>query len=308
MKWLVVVAAGILALGTSLSPALATPTGGKTVYTKMAKGKCAPDQIKTKMTSTKKVNWEWKNGNIGKKTVKKGKTVCKFTSANGKTVTAPTNSAGVLTALPSNFPKNPTAADIASLGLTKDSKVSPTLRIPQPAGTPVVKGELPDTVRPVRVISVQDGFDEWGGYPIKYVTMEWKLTGGSGVFSYNKSEDVANPSGSTRNIVELNPAGTVITATVIIRPDITPDKQINGTPYNNAWLSGEILPNYGQANLPVSTVKDWKIPAVKDVSGVGMPIGKHANQGFYDAAAGPRDGFALLTTDGQLIPSPAYAN
>lgn len=294
----------VLPIGLATSAASANQVKPTLTFTKMVKGKCAPDQIKTKMGKTQKVNWQWKNGNIGKKTVKKGQTVCKFTNAAGQSATAPTNSAGVMTALPSTFPKNPSASDIKNLGLTPESKVAPNLRIPQPTGAPLAKGELPDKVRPQRVVSVRDGFYEWGGYPIKYITVEWEFTGGSGTVSYLNNNDINNDSGLTQQNVALNPSGTTrVTQTSALRADITPDQTVKGVPAHNVRFSGKILPDYGQASVPSSMTKDWKVPAVKDESGVGVPVGKYANPQYYNSDSGmPRDGIVFLTPNGEMVP------
>lgn len=84
----------VLPIGLATSAASANQVKPSLTFTKMVKGKCAPDQIRTKMGKTQKVNWQWKNGSIGKKTVKKGKTVCKFTNAAGQSTEALTSPDG----------------------------------------------------------------------------------------------------------------------------------------------------------------------------------------------------------------------
>lgn len=237
-----------------------------TVYTKPVAGKCKPGWVKTVNKKTQKVTWQWKNGNVSSKVIKKGIKVCKYTDAKGQTGTGTYNAAGVLTALPTNFPANPTVADIAALGLTKDSKVAPGLRIPRPAqaSTPA---RLADTVTPVRawkgeqryLVSYTDGVETYGTRTVVYV--EWAISGGSGVLEYRSADGL--------QAVALKPNGTIL----VTRSGAPDDRNVF------KFAGSGIAPDYGQADLPPSMVKGWDNRDVyaKDASGIGSPIGVHAN-------------------------------
>lgn len=270
--------------------------GGRAVYIGAVKGKCAPGTIKIVNPKTQKLNWKKTiNAKVTKRVIAKGATICKFTKS-GQTVQAPTNAAGAITALPSNFPKNPTAADIANLGLTKDSKVSPNLRLPEPTGAPIAPAQLAQKVRPVGVVggvaitNIKSGIDTVT--PTRTALVEWEITGGSGVLTYSTQ---GTPGGEiSRRYTKLNPSG-VTRVTQVVR--LIPDEDGRIMPY----FHGAVEPDFGQANLPSSTVDDWTLPAAKDKSGVGMPVGVNANPGFWDQYGPLRDGWAQLTNDGTLV-------
>lgn len=282
------VAAGDILAGQTFT------VGGKTVYIGAVKGKCAPGTVKVTNPKTQTLKWV-KAGKVISKKVAKGAVICKFVAKNGTTATAPTNASGAITALPSNFPAKPTAADIASLGLTATSKVSPSLRIPQPTGAASAPAQLASKVRPVGVVGVADtpyhsGISTVSNRPASLVT--WEFTGGSGVIEYSTQ---AAPGGEiTTHYTKLNPNGTTrVTQPVALLPD----------EYGNidGFFSGRILPDYGQASVPASTVSNWNLPAAKDSSGIGMPVGLHANPSYYDASSGPRDGVVRVNVDGSLL-------
>lgn len=279
--------------------------GGKTVYIGPVKGKCAPGTVKVQNPKTQVLKWKKTvNGPVTSKKVAKGAWVCKFTNAAGQTATATTVN-GVVTSLPSTFPSKPTASDIAALGLTKDTPVSPKLRLPEPSGPSMAPAGLATKVRPVGTVSgvyevvtpaVKDPLTGSVVMPeqrARFVDVEWEFTGGSGVVAAPGSRQGANGVEATR-YVKLNPDGT--TRFVQAMPV---GARTDGR--SQEFFFGEIQPDYGQANLPVSTMKDWTLPAAKDKSGHGMPVGKTANPGYYDSSAGPRDGYVNLTPDGQMF-------
>ena len=253
--------------------------GNKTVYTKMVKGKCDAGEVKTKISKKARVQWEWSNGNVSTKVLKKGKVVCAYTNSKGVKSEATYNAAGVMTKLPSTFPKNPTVADIESLGLTKDSKVAPNLRLPQPSGRALAPAKLADTVTPIRAYPMEypnmvdkglynGGFVQEGTKTA--IMVEWELRGGSGIVDLGNGTKVPFVNGVAR--VTGSIGGT----------EGFPRGQTQGQIMGNG-----ILPDYGQANLPSSTTQNWKIDNAKDVSGIGYPFGVNANsavikQGLMD--------------------------
>ena len=94
----------------------------------------------------------------------------------------------------------------------------------------------------------------------------------------------------------MNPSGSVrVVAPISFGVDIAIGAE------ESTFLVGEVLPDYGQANLPASTVADWKLPTVKDASGLGMPIGKAANLAYWNQAGAPRDGFVNFDAAGNMI-------
>lgn len=232
-----------------------------------------------------------------KKTIRKR---CAKPASVAKTPSGLTvNADGVVTALPADFPASPTAADIASLGLTKDSKVSPTLRIPQPTGTAIAPAQLASKVRPVGVTQVGTSKIPSGlGYvENRAAWVEWEFTGGSGVVAYPSQDSPSSP--STIHYTKLNPSGV----TRVIQPiSLTPDD--NGRIQD--FFFGDIQPDYGQAHVPASTLEGWNLPTAKDKSGVGHPVGVTANPGFWNKAAGLRDGFVSLNPDGTLLGNYTY--
>ncbi len=286
--------AAILA-GSLVTPAFAAPNQS-TVYSKPVSGKCVDGAVKLKIKKTAKVNWEWANGNVGKKTLKKGKTVCQYVSSAGVTTEA-TYVDGVLTALPKNFPKNPTVQDIQSLGLTADSKVSPKLKIPQPTGKPLVEGSLPSAVKPVSVSRPFNVYqvDEWGDVTDRQMfNVTWNLAGGSGIIHYTKYDPATNT--YVQTYTPLSPNGV----TQIVSTDWS-----EGSEEPSLRLSGRVESNFGQANLPSSAISNtetgggWDVPNVKDKSGVGSPTGVNSNPGGdYNPNA---DGIVLLDKNNNMM-------
>jgi hypothetical protein len=265
--------------------------GSKTIYTKAVKGKCDAGEMKLKMPKTQKVNWEWQNGNVGKKTVKKGVTVCKFVSKSGVTSEATYNAAGVMTKLPANFPKNPTVKDIESLGLSFDSKVAPQLRVPMPK-TPIAPGVLAQTVKPVDIWKIQipksTGWTSEGGETFDgmqdIVMVKWELKGGSGVVMGAGTPSLGYPAH-----VAFDSEGN---ATLV--------SSVGGLGEGRDGLSSKtlnshgIFPNYGQGSVPASMTQDWDLDSmkVKDASGIGDPVGVNANPSVIKG--GIRDGTILF--------------
>jgi len=266
----------------SLDASTSFKVGNKTIYTKAVKGKCDAGEVKLKMPSTKKVNWEWANGNVGQKVVKKGATVCKYVSKAGVASEATYNAQGVMTALPKSFPKNPTVEDIQSLGLTPQSKVSPSLRIPKPSTSiaPAVSASNVDAVSVGRPYTTTI-LDDYGDYNTKEVMdTTWTIKGGSGVLSFPKYDPVTNK--SYANMVVLNPSETItVTTTSII------------TQKGIVQFVGTVKPNYGQANIPSSLSDGWRYSNTEY---------KPAGVNMYPTAAN-EDGYVLLNDDMTMNPS-----
>lgn len=221
--------------------------GSKTIYTKTVKGVCDDGEVKLKMRFTQKVNWEWANGNVGKKVVKKGVTVCQYVAKAGVASEATYNAQGVMTALPKSFPINPTVAEIQNLGLTPHSKVSDNLRVPQPAA-PITVAEQASTVTPVSagrpyVVTEPDGYGQGGFYRTELMNTTWTITGGNGVLSYGEP-DQASP---RQTSVLLNPNGS-LTVTVV--------SMVSGEDYLE--FPGELRSDFGQTSLPDSMTQEWR--------------------------------------------------
>ncbi len=296
MKHVMAVATAVfICAGFMMAPVVAAPNQ-LAVYSKTVAGKCVLGATKVTMPKTKKVAWVWANGTVGFKKIIKGKTVCKSVSTTGSGGAARYDTQGVMTALPKGFPKNPTVADIESLGLTADSKVSPQLRIPQPTGTPIAVGVLPSTVKPVSVSRPYNvhQVNEWGdSSDTQMFNVTWNLTGGSGVVGSTKYDPTTNT--YVQFYVPLNPNGV----TQLISSEWSEGKE---TPI--IQLNGRIQSNYGQASLPFSTMapsstsSGWEIPDVgTGPTRFGTPTGQNTNLDMENSNV-KVDGFVLL--DGTL--------
>jgi len=223
-----------------------------------------------------KVSWQYPSGKVGAKTVKKGQDVCVYKGQPGVWKD------GVLVGLPGNFPKNPTAQDIADLGLTRDTPVSPDLRIPQPKkGTYFEAPELADYVTPIRIVdkgvvekTYPTAYDsEKGEYVYTSVSnpvydVEWEYRGGRGVL------ETATADGIQSYKLQPNGAVTVVTQHLVSSGQDLPDGK---------WTvaaQSTTVPDYGQANLPQSAVQDWQFVDERDFGpwkGLSnFPTGKHS--------------------------------
>jgi hypothetical protein len=270
-RFLIMGVAVAVVVGSIVTPVVAAPANS-TVYSKTVSGKCAATSTKVTASKTQQVTWQWVNGNIGKKKITKGKVVCKSVTLSVPPSEATYNTAGVMTKLPANFPKNPTVKDIQSLGLNADSKVSPQLRIPKPTGDPLAVGVLADTVKPV---SVSRPFtvtqtDDWGDTSSKRVfDVTWDLAGGSGVVRTVRYDPVSNT--YVQYYTQLNPNG-------VTRITSTNWSEGEGSKSPYIELNGSVHTNYGQADLPFSTTRDWGLPYVgAGPTRFGTPTGQNTN-------------------------------
>jgi hypothetical protein len=261
----------VVALGTLSTPVLAAPANS-TVYSKTVSGKCAATSTKVTASKTQQVTWQWTNGTVGKKKITKGKVMCKSMTSKVPPGEATYNAQGVMTALPKNFPKNPTVKDIQSLGLNADSKVSPQLRIPKPSGDPLAVGVLANTVKPVSVSRpfTVTQIDAWGDTSSKRVfDVTWDLAGGSGLVRTVRYDPASNT--YVQSYTELNPNG-------VTRITSTNWSEGEGSKSPYIELIGSVHANYGQADLPFSTTRDWKLPYVgAGPTRFGTPTGQNTN-------------------------------
>lgn len=276
-KWtkraaLTLAATALLSVGWmagSTTPQISEAAPNGITYTAPVKKQCLDGAEKVLLKKGKVVTWQWKSGRTAEKVMKKTRTACAVPATStalpsgGVTV----NASGEVTALPSSFPKKPTVQDIASLGLTADTKVAPSLRIPQPAA-PVAPAKLADTVTPIRAYPmevpryvdkglyngglVQDGTET-------VVMVEWELRGGSGVVDL----------GNGTRVPFVNSVARVSTS-------------IGGADFTQGQMAGRITgngiaPDYGQAQLPASTTQNWTVKYAQDASGIGSPFGLNAN-------------------------------
>lgn len=255
---------------------VANKSNAALVHAKPVKGKCAPDFVIAKASVKHKANF-------GKKyqVVKKGAKTCiqvgaSYSGNAGSFAPMPKNSAGVITALPSDFPKNPSAADIEALGAqiaADGGRVDPGLRVPQPS-QPKVAAELADHVKLVRVSTpVQDP-----KIPTIYnFTAEWEIQGGSGVLDYYESG--YHSGDKDRRFVSLQPGGSIRVV------QQSGGENINGT-LEFGFMGEGVTPDYGQGSLPASLTKDWKPNYNQDMEGGrwdGKPgaVGKRASSSNY---------------------------
>jgi len=197
-----------------------------------------------------------------------------------------------MTKLPANFPKNPTVKDIQSLGLNADSKVSPQLRIPKPTGEPLAVGVLANTVKPVSVSRpfTVTQIDEWGDTSSKQVfDVTWDLAGGSGLVRTVRYDPASNT--YVQYYTQLKPDGvTRITSTDWI------EGEGSKSPY--IVLNGGVHANYGQADLPFTTTRDWGLPYVgAGPTRFGTPTGQNTNLDTEGSKV-KVDGYVIL--DGNL--------
>lgn len=274
---------GWMAGSTTPQVSEAAPNG--ITYTAAVKKQCVDGAEKVLLKKGKVVTWQWKSGRTAEKVMKKTRTACVVPAVSpalpsgGLTM----NASGEVTALPSSFPKNPTVQDIAALGLTPESKVAPSLRIPQP-NAPIAGAKLADTVKPVRAYPVEVpnvvGWSLAEGEIVNGTTtivmVEWELRGGSGVVDLGNGTRVPFVNGVAR------------VATSIGGADFT-QGQMTGRITGNG-----IAPDYGQAQLPSSTTQNWTVKYAKDASGIGSPFGVNANSSVI---ASNQDGSVWINPD-----------
>lgn len=339
------------ALGVSaLHPATAAPNTTKsgTEYVwatkananeihRKARGRSCPDDFTlARAKGTHKVTWQYPK-RLGEKTLKKGKFACIYTSTDGVTSQGKFDKNGVLTALPSNFPKNPTPADIASLGLTPDMKVSPNLRMPQPkAGTELAPAVLPEKVtvvatHPNKIIEVSvpaQGYNDFlnGGQWVetrpatveRLFPVEIEYHGGEGVVMVASAYDPSTDQLVPYKGYKLSPDKVTKVYQMFGVPDSAPSRvsvvpQDGGTASSYFHVGGFIAPDYGQANLPATMLSDWK--GYEEEGGIWerrartpnqpkqssmVNLGQWANSGR--AVSGePKDGFAWISNLGNIL-------
>ena len=264
------------------SPIAATKANADEIHMK-ARGKSCPDDFTlAKAKGTHKVTWKWPN-RTGEKTLKKGKFACMFTGKDGVTQQGKFDKDGVLVALPSNFPKNPTAEDIASLGLTPTTKVAPDLRIPAPkAGSEFEPAALPETVE---VVAYHDDFVYEKYFPEtlalmpdaatgtwtmqvdqverteRYHLLEIEYHGGDGLILVGRSYNPKTNTVVENQWVELNPDKVTTVYDAVPAPSMWNEGSTFSGQGGNDWVSsragGIVYPDYGQGNLPESMVRDW---------------------------------------------------
>jgi hypothetical protein len=260
----------------------ASPSKNNVTYSAPSKQQCVDGAEKVLLKKGELVTWQWKSGRQAPKVLKKNRAACvvPVTQSNGLTV----NADGVITALPVNFPKQPTVADIQTLGLTAESKVAPNLRIPQPK-SPAVVAKLADTVTPISAHTVEipnvTGWTAEGGNVIDgtktIVMVTWELRGGSGVINVGNGTQVKFVDGVAR-----------VTTSIGSTEEFS-HGQMRGR-INTAGVTND----YGQTELPASVMKDWRYIYAKDASGIGNPVGVNANPAIIKPNS---DGTVLVSSD-----------
>lgn len=297
---LVALGAGVLAPGAMAAPndgrVMATKANSSLTHVRAKDGLCPEDFNLATVKGNHKVSWQYPSGKVGVKKVKKGQEVCVYKGQPGVWKD------GVLVGLPGNFPKNPTAADIAALGLTKDTPVAPNLRIPQPKLDSALKpAELAEYVTPIAYLGDST---ETLTYPAgerevsvtnTYRFVEWEITGGQGVLQYG---GFASPGGKAENrYVNLNPNGTTRVTQGFLQEADSP---------NGGKFEGMLVPDYGQANLPPSAIQDWNLWDVRalDEMGWGTPVGKHSNS--VKSTDKNADGIVGIGPNGEILTRPLW--
>lgn len=284
------------AAATNDGPIAATKANASLTHVRAKDGNCPTDFTLAKAKGTHKVTWQYPSKKVGVKKIKKGQQVCIYQGQKG------VYKDGVLVALPANFPKNPTAEDIAALGLTKDTPVAPNLRIPQPKLDSALKpAELAEYVTPIAYLGDST---ETLTYPAgerevsvtnTYRFVEWEITGGQGVLQYG---GFATPGGKAETrYVNLNPNGTTrVTQGFLQEPDSP----------NGGKFKGMLVPDYGQANLPPSAIQDWNLWDVRalDETGWGTPVGKYSNS--VKSTDKNSDGSVGIGPNGEILTRPLW--
>ena len=307
------------------APIAATKANADEIHMK-ARGKSCPDDFTlAKAKGTHKVTWQYKK-RIGEKTLKKGKLACIYTGKDGVSQSGKFDENGVLVALPSNFPKNPTPVDIAALGLTPETKVSPDLRLP----TPKLGSELAPAVLPeeVKVISVNHDIvveehrpafyqDTWNeetqqiekntliapARVQRYKAVEVQYHGGEGTIMTTWGYD---PATNSRKMTahELSPdkVTTVYQLQSVNESGLFEDPE---RPGEGVFFTahGFIAPDYGQAKVPASMIQGWDIYTRRalqhgqDPDSTSFSVGKWAtpNRRLWNEK---QDGYAQINPDG----------
>jgi hypothetical protein len=284
------------AAATTDGPIAATKANASLTHVRAKDGNCPTDFTLAKAKGTHKVTWQYPSKKVGVKKIKKGQQVCIYQGQKG------VYKDGVLVALPANFPKNPTAADIAALGLTRDTPVDPNLRIPQPkSGTYFEEPELADYVTPIAFVgqgrvqkTYMTGRDPVTG-EVKYTTadnpyylVEWEYRGGKGILETATEDGVQS--------YKLQPDGAV---RVVTRHLVDSGQTFS----DGTWAThaeSATLPDYGQSNLPQSAIQDWDFMrerAFGPWKGIAnFPTGKRAT---------PSNQYSSLDRDGTALFNPA---
>jgi len=304
-RFLITGVAVAVVVGSIVTPVLAAPANS-VFYSKPIAGKCSADSVKVKSPKTQKVTWQWVNGNVGKKKITKGKVVCKSVTLSVPPSEATYNTAGVMTKLPANFPKNPTVADIQSLGLTPQSKVAPNLTVPQPK-TPVAEAKLADTVTPLRAWTVERNV--YGPFILgqeqqitgtkTVIMVEWKLVGGSGVVNLGVGAEKNNvPQGTVinkdRNEINGGSDSRFVNGVAYVSTGAGTTKDFQHGKFITKLVTSGISPDFGQTSLPTSMTQHWKYNKAVDDTGIGSPTGKRANPAVIRPGS---DGIVIVNSD-----------
>jgi len=195
-------------------------------------------------------------------TFKKGALVC-------------TQPASMKKAFPSWFPEaNPTVADIRRLGELwgPSTPVAVGLQIPMPDLSTCVPARLPDG-RLTELRSVTPFTADWADGIEGYADATWEMSGGSGLM-YRGSGHIGNP--VVRNAPNYQYVGyyTLSPDTPLVISDPKSTLYDAGSVYDtaqkrryDAWyvgwdVSGGVVPDCGQANLPQSLIAMWNIPRI----------------------------------------------
>lgn len=219
----------------SIEGTVKTPSGQTVVFTAPTLGRCDAGTVAKTIKKTHTVTWQTKNGRLTQKVVKKGQKVCRVStstggatgsSSSGYSSAVSVNADGVITKV--DLPKNPTVQDIKNLGLTRDSRIDPSVDLPQPV---LRADELPrtaDAFRPVSSVKNPDGT----------LSVTFAVDGGVGILS------------TGRETVNLNPNGS---ATFTRTYDLSSSHRDDV----KGWISVDL----GQDDLPPSATSLWDIPS-----------------------------------------------
>lgn len=228
-------------------------TGGKSVvYT--SKARCDTGKV-VKAKKSQTVTWQWKNGNVGKKKVKKGQQVCRVvtTAQPGKSTQTPTglskdvkvNASGEVTGFAA--PKGGATPEwISSLGLDGPNPPKMSWNAdPLPMPALVSKASPATKIHPVGVVSVTPSDSD--GYV--RATTEWAVEGGSGVLTVKGTDYVLNPRGTT-----------IIT--------VTDNVPLFGAGYygGSAAVSGQLRDDHGQAGIPSDFTANWNLDSSRVIA------------------------------------------
>lgn len=227
------------------------PTGNGVTYVFSAptKGRCDAGEVKTVIKKARTVTWEFRNGTVGTKAVKKGQKVCRVATAaatSGYSKDVHTNADGLITRV--DAPRGGSTVQwIESLGLTRDSQLAWNFTpLPQPS-RPAAAASPAQRLEPVGVVS-------WS--PVEgtdarvWATTEWRLVGGSGLV------DIAGHNGTVR----LDPNGDVVFT-------VTLQTEVLGRSHSTTMIQGTLESDYGQANLPPAAIGGWDVDSTRVIAG-----------------------------------------